>query len=228
MPDWQKHVRARLGALGLDPACEQEIIAELAGHLEDRCEEYRWKGAAEDEAAGQAIAEVSSWAKLGRRIRRAKQEGNMKERLRNLWLPGFAISLLTMGLLTFLNRVGPKPNVIWLSPRWPVLVYVPWLVCLPVIGALGAYWSRRAGGGIREAIAAGLFPVTVLATMASTEFVLLVPVALLVDRHVSFQLLLEAFAITALYIVVIPGAALLVGISPFLRRRRRDSSSEAA
>ena len=32
MPDWKTHIRRRLAALSIDPACEAEIIDELAQH----------------------------------------------------------------------------------------------------------------------------------------------------------------------------------------------------
>jgi hypothetical protein len=37
MPDWRQYLRARLGPLGLHHEREEEILTELAEHLEDQC-----------------------------------------------------------------------------------------------------------------------------------------------------------------------------------------------
>ncbi len=55
--DWADHLRPRLSSLRLAPAREQEIVEELAQHLEDRWRELVAGGAGEDEARRLALAE---------------------------------------------------------------------------------------------------------------------------------------------------------------------------
>jgi len=50
MRNWTEHVRPRLSSLRLSPAREQEIVEELAQHLEDRWRELVAGGASEDDA----------------------------------------------------------------------------------------------------------------------------------------------------------------------------------
>jgi hypothetical protein len=52
MPDWKALVRKRMESesLGLGPAPEEEIVCELASHLEDCCEELGAQGFCKSEA----------------------------------------------------------------------------------------------------------------------------------------------------------------------------------
>jgi hypothetical protein len=47
MPDWKALVLERMESLGLSRALEEEIVSELAGHLEDCYEELRTQGVCE-------------------------------------------------------------------------------------------------------------------------------------------------------------------------------------
>ena len=58
MPDWSREIAALVGAVGLDPAREAEILEELGQHLNDRYEELLAAGASEDEARRAAIGEL--------------------------------------------------------------------------------------------------------------------------------------------------------------------------
>ena len=58
MPDWKQHIRPRLGLLRLSPTRENEIIDELAQHLDDRWRELIAGGASEDEAVRLALAQL--------------------------------------------------------------------------------------------------------------------------------------------------------------------------
>ncbi len=222
MPDWRQFVRERLGRPGLDPASEAEIFAELAHHLEDLHEDFCQHGVSAEEAAQAALGEVADWSKLGQHIRQAKcGEGAMNERGKHLWVPGLVTLAVSMSILMIGVRAGLRPQVIWIDPRIPLLLYIPWLLVLPVIGALGAYWSRYAGGGLRARMVAGLFPVAALLAL----FLLVLPVGLVVDRHVPLALMLKSVAINLVGWVAIPGIALLAGALPFLRGRAEWKSS---
>jgi hypothetical protein len=212
--DWQQLVRNRIGALGLHPEREEEVIAELAGHFEDVYEDNLSCDASTEQAFACAFSEVSDWAGLSREIRHAaREEEPMNERTKNLWLPGMVTLFLSSVVLMLITRFGPLPQFVWVDPRVPLLLYVPWLVSLPLFGALGAYWSRRAGGRLRSRILAGVFPVLALAA----PFFLILPVALVFEGRGWRLLQLKAFVIFLLGWVVIPGAALLAGVLPFMK-----------
>ncbi len=54
MPDWKKLVHERLQKLSLPPERKQEIVNEIAGHMEDVNEERLQEGISEKEALEQA------------------------------------------------------------------------------------------------------------------------------------------------------------------------------
>jgi hypothetical protein len=68
MPDWEKLVSRRLAQLALDERERQEVVGELAGHLEEIYEDFRQKGASQDHAIRGALLQVENWNKLRQEI----------------------------------------------------------------------------------------------------------------------------------------------------------------
>jgi hypothetical protein len=203
MPDWRRFVRERLGTLGLSPDREEEIRAELADHLADQSQH------------ADRPAEEIDWRSLACEIRRA-EEDPMSHTAKTLWVPGVSVLLLASIMLIVVTRVVPA--TLWLSPSGPWMMLGPWLLSYFVFGALGAYWSRRAGGDPRARLLSGVFPLTLHLAI----FVLPMIVAATVDsprfpEHSQLGWLLR----TSLGWIVIPGVALAVGAMPFLRNSAR-------
>lgn len=217
MPDWTLLVRQRLDTLGLAPGREEEILVELAGHLDDVYAGWIHRGVPAEEAAGLTLNEVPDWAGLRRQIYHAEHvEEDMNQRIKSLWLPGLLTSLLCMGLLFVFQRMGPGPHFIWQGQNPPIVLYWHWYLFLPVAGAFGAYCSRRAGGDIWGRVVAGLFPAFVLVTLMVLSFF----VSMFVDRQVPLNVKLPAMLAYMLGWVVAPGLALLLGVLPFLQQPR--------
>ena len=135
MPDWEVLVGERLAEGSLAPGERREVIAELAGHLEETFEQLRRQGLSEQAAIEGALSQVRNWQSLRRKIQKARvKEDVMTDRVKQVWLPGFLTLFLSMMLLMLIQFIGPKPLV--LSPHgWRVMapmavIYVPWLVCL--------------------------------------------------------------------------------------------------
>lgn len=223
MRDWQTLVEQRLGSLALEPEEKTEVIPELAAHLEETFEELRRQGLTEEAAAERALSEAKDWRSLRRKIQKARRkEDGMTDRVKQVWLPGFLTLFLSMMLLMVIQFIGPKPLV--LSPHgWRVMapmtvIYVPWLLCLVPIGAMGAYLSGRAGASRRGTFVSMVFPVLPYFVF----FVLAFPVSLILDDHVAHNVMLSALCIGLLAWVVLPGIALLAGGLPtqiFLSRQ---------
>jgi len=60
MLEWSPEIKKRLAGLNLRPEREAEIIEELSDHLQDRYEELRARGAKDDDAFRDVIAELDS------------------------------------------------------------------------------------------------------------------------------------------------------------------------
>jgi predicted permease len=58
MPEWKLEIRKHLAGLDLRPEREAEIVEELSDHLQQSYEELRARGAADDEALREVMAEV--------------------------------------------------------------------------------------------------------------------------------------------------------------------------
>jgi len=210
MPDWQELVRKRLSGLKLGSAEREEVHAELAVHLEESYESLRTKGLPEQAAMQQTLAQVADWQDLRREIQIARtvKENLMNDRVRQLWLPGLLTFALSMGLLELVQKFGARPIVLDLDKGTPVLMfYTPWLLVLPLAGALGAYLSKRAGGSARIVLASSIFPVLPFGVV----FMIAGPVGLVISHSLAHHIVTAAFFSMSVGWVLAPGIALLVG-----------------
>lgn len=230
MPDWQEFVRQRLAGLELDSAEKEEVQTELAAHLEESYEIFRKQGLRKEEAVCRTLDQVSDWQELRSKISAARRrEDPMNKRLQQLWIPGFLTLILsTVLLMTLQEAFGVKPLIVSSGPS-AILFYLPWLVSLPFIGALGAYLSSRAGGSRRTVLLASMFPAVALAT----AFLLMFPIGMIVEWVTRNDLSFKIVAITLLsnWIgwIVVPGAALLAGglvAHVFLNRGSSSQSTQ--
>jgi hypothetical protein len=209
----------------MDAEREEEIITELAGHLEDLYEDLLRRGKPESEAAQFALSTAADWDEVRREIQvAAKEEVIMNHRVKALWLPGACTIALSGVLLRLLQGMPAAPPVTWVWHGAYLLVYWQWLLCLPLIGALGAYWSRRAGGKLLERSLAASFPA--LTWMGFPG--LLLPFVLVFHWIVyhDFKLVPPALFFLVGW-VVLPEAALLLGASVFFRGDAAESRQAA-
>ncbi len=212
MSDWNALVRERLELANLPSEEQEQIVAELASHLDDLDTEYRERGLNETEATKCAMREVTDWRGLAKSIQRAKlEEGTMNDRTKRLWLPGLvstAIALvLPILLLMTLTRIGVEPG------RYHARMIGPlWLLACAFGGAAGAGLSRRSGGTHIARLAAAVFPVVIVVVAIGCFIVLVRPFG--APQFMAWSERARFFHMTSLY-----GAASLLGGLPFLRSR---------
>jgi hypothetical protein len=226
MPDWDALVRARLAGISLEPQELGEVIAELAGHLEETFEQVLRQGFPEEAAVERALSQVENWPSLRRKIQIVRsKESIMTNRVRQLWTPGFLTLLLSMVLLMVIQFIGPKPLIVsahgWRMIAPAAVIYVPWLLSLLPIGAMGAYLTGRAGASQRAIFLSSVFPVLPYFVL----FLIAFPVSVILDDHVAHNVMLSALLIGLIAWVLVPGTALLAGglLVELLRARRSAS-----
>jgi hypothetical protein len=219
MPDWRKLVGEHLATLALDAQEREEVIEELAAHFDETFMDLRKRGLTEENATSRCLDEVRDWNSLRRSLQAARRKENvMSNRVKQLWLPGLLTFTLSMGLLALAQIYGPKPWILsWGHPPMAV-VFIPWLFALPLVGAIGAFLSHRAGGSRRAIFFSIIFPVVpFLATI-----LLITPVILAFDRFIAHNPVPASIPVAVLGLVFLPGVALLVGGLPmqlFIARR---------
>ncbi len=205
----RKFIRRELAGLVLGPEERKEIVAELASHLDEVFDGLLRKGVGEEEALRRTLSQAGSWQNLRRDIQAARSEENtMTNRVRQFWLPGLVTFVLSGGALGLLEKFGPRPWIVTLRGVLPVgLLYIPWLLLLPLIGALGAYLSHRAGGSRRAVFSSIVFPVLPILI----SILLVLPVSLFSDHFMAHMIGPMSLVMALLGWVLVPGAALLVG-----------------
>jgi hypothetical protein len=226
MPDWREIVRDRLTPLRVGEKRQEDIVAELAGHLDELYEDMVRQGRSEVEAVRFASSSVADWAELRREIQLAANEGViMNHRVKALWLPGVWTSALSMLLLRlFQIPWAPAPYVFWLRNGMALVIYWRWLLCLPLIGALGAYLSRRAGGKLLDRVLAASLHILGLTCVLVLGFC----IGLVLDFRVPLSLRLVGIAVYLLGWGITPCFLLLLGALPFLRGDAAESGQVAA
>lgn len=201
MRDWSAVVGARLAALGLNAEREDQIRAELAGHLEDAYADALRSGCTEEDAVARALERVPDWTHLASAIHHANQEeGPMSHDAKTLWLPGMAALGCAAAVLVGGTRL--LPGSLWLDPGAALPMMAAMLLAYLLCGALGAWWSRRAGGRVAARFVAGVFPLALHLCMVLVAAIRL---------HGDVQP-----GVVALRFIVIPGIALTIGALPFL------------
>jgi hypothetical protein len=228
MPGDLEQVKKRLGKLGLPPRREEEISRELGEHVEDHAAELQAAGLTKDQAQREALESVRDWPQLREQILVVETgEVNMNYRTKVLWLPAFGALFMSNMLLAGIQIFGPLPHFFILHPGKGMQIFilrpgkvmeifcaflVPWLFTQPAVGAVAAWWSRRAGGVTRHQLLAALSPAIALLAV----FVLILPWAMIVEEKHNLSVI--TFLVLTVTWVLLPAVPLLLGAAPFLRR----------
>ncbi len=221
MPDWERLVAERLGHLKLPPEERREVIVEIAAHLEECYQGLRDAGSPDPE--GYTLAQVRDWNALCRKIRRAK-EGRMSFAWKVI-MPGLAALFLAQIALSLSLRalaplVGKPIEVHFHVDASHGAFYYPWLLTLPLAGALGAWLARRAGASTGQRLAAALFP-AIFVVVVSTLF----GVVALVSQRLFSEFKLANQATVFLYWVIAPAIACAIGAWPFLSGKSQQTAN---
>jgi hypothetical protein len=209
MRNWRAYVNERLGSAPISQ--REQLVDELTAHLEDCYSALRAQGLSEEEACAWTCAKAGDWDELRREVVLAKQEGVMNDRVRQIWIPSFVTLVMgwvALGLILW-SGVGPVTGDWWHAGKLGAILYWPWLVILPFVGALGAYLSRRAKGMGWRVHVSGVFPVVAIGVV----FAVTLPFASAVDpRVVPFFRINSLLANVACWFVL-PGIALWLGVA---------------
>jgi hypothetical protein len=221
--DWSALVHHHLASVRVDDRRRGEIAAELAAHLEDAYDGALRRGCTEAEAVACAMERVPDWHALAVAVDQATDEGAMMTtHARTVLLPGTTMLLAAATGMAITLSVTPADR--WADPRWYVHALAAALALLfyLVLGAIGAAWSRHAGGSPGERLAAGAFPLVLhlaVVGLGVGEDMLFALSRGGQGRHLGIHL--ADIPNMILPMLVAPGVALLLGVLPFARRSAR-------
>ena len=215
MPDWEQLVRDRLPLPKLPGQTREEIISELASHLEEIYQQNVVRLANEHDAVEHTLREAGDWSVLAENIANITGKRKlMNLRTRALWLPALATLLAASLFLRLLTEISLEPRFLVRLTGLGPWFYSCWLLANLLFGSLGAFLSGRAGGSRRERLVAGVFPALVMFGLCAVA----IPVSVAVDRNPVVLHHPWYLAVGVVVWVVAPGTALLLGAMPFLRK----------
>jgi len=221
MRDWRKLVQERLAVQGQNNAIDESVVQELAEHLEDLDTESRGSSLTQDEELRRIERRVGDWLALRQGIEGMRQEGDVQERVKQFWLPSLVTLLVGWGILATLIWAGVHPYMTHPGNPEGLFLYLPWLVALPFVGALGAYIARRAKSQSWKVYVAGAFPAVAMFMV----FLLILPWAFVVNPQVAPGLKATSIMANMVSWVVLPGIALGLGVAmQGMGQRRRPAS----
>ena len=199
MPDWNLVVREQFRRLQLPPEWVEEVIAELAAHLEEQYEEHLAGGLIQSEAFDLTLKPVN-WSRLAKDIESSKgKEELMNRRTKQIWFPSLLSLTASIGWMTI-----PGIPSYFRAPR-PSLPYLVWMITLPLVGATVGYLSRRAGSTRAAQLVTVLLPAIVMCAL----WVMIISTVGL--ERIQHPLPFAHLGVGFLIWVVLQGAALLCG-----------------
>jgi hypothetical protein len=137
-----------------------------------------------------------------------KKGDPMDFHVKKVWLPGAGSCLLLFLCLYFMSSSLPLDRSRFL------VTSIPYLAVMPLVGALGAYLSRRMKGSVIERIFSALFPVFTFAVLFAVRIVY----GLFFEGEpYTLPHFLSGLSVTLIFIVV-GGMLLVLGAWPFCRR----------
>jgi hypothetical protein len=256
MPDWYKKVLRKLENSKFSAEERREISRELGDYLEDSCGDASSHGLDNCAATERAISELDEDTRLAANLFRARKEGNMNlnDRTKQVWLP-VVVMLIASAALLAAFQIGASWAYGAYGPRQPaqnlvalmanlrrhgavaLLIYLAWLYTLPFLGALGAYRSRRAGSSLSAQIVTGLSPLILFSAIFVGQYasaskgtsLSFLAMNALPPAHIFFPFWTTPSNLLLTWIVI-PGAALLLGILPFFWKSviRADARTASA
>ena len=162
MRDWQVEVGDRMGGLKLCAEARADVFRELSCPFDEIYDEARQRGAGEREAREQALGSVRDWKRFASEVQREKETlMTMTPFRRKVVAPGlvgFVFCVIPLWITSMLHHSGAQYVFRPVDPQHYFTFNIPWLLALPIAGAVGAWMSRRHGGSRRQRLAAGLFP----------------------------------------------------------------------
>ena len=212
MPDWNNLIRERLGSLNLPSSAQEEVIRELASHMQDIYEGKIAEEVSEAHALELALKQVVHWRSLTKEIERAKsREGIMNTRSKQFWLPALLSLSASMIWLMAIELIAEKLHMPWRHANVAFMPYVLWIITLPLIGAASGYLSYRAGSARLACFSAVTFPCVVMFAFW------LVLVSYLLARRTAENIHALSIGYGFFFWVLLPAAALLIGTWPLSR-----------
>lgn len=167
MRDWESLVGERMSGLKLCNETRSDVVRELACHFEQDYEDARERGAGEQEAREQALGLVRDWNRFTRDVEQEKETlMTMTPFKRTVVMPGM-VALVFSGIglwvTSMLFRSGAQYVFHPVDPPRYFTFNIPWLLALPLVGAIGAWMSWRNGGNSSQRFQAGIFPTVTFA-----------------------------------------------------------------
>jgi hypothetical protein len=237
MRDWQMEVGNRMDGLKLCSEVRGDIVRELACHFEQLDEDARKDGASEHDAREQALESVKDWKRFASEVQKEKETfmttTPFKRRVVYPGMIALTLSAVALWITSVMHHYGSQYIFYVIqAPRYFVF-NIPWLLALPVAGAVGAWFSWRHGGNTGDRASAALFPslmylAAILGSMLlSVIFITIITVFHIGPRPGDFRGATPMEWVVRILMmltpwVFAPALSCLIGAMPFLWLKKQE------
>jgi len=211
-------VRERLKALRLSDPEREEVFAEIAAHLECVAKELRTNGAGERQAVQMALSQLNDTDRILKGIQRERTR-EMRDSFRKVWLPAAVVLFLVYASQMIIYRLVPEPRTYRIMGNYYAYSW-GWLLMVVVCGALGAWWSREAGGSVRDRIVVALAPAETMAVVIAILLPLDAIVQISMEHRTPYFLSHKQMVLATLLWLLHTAIPSLIGAAPLLRAGR--------
>jgi len=206
-PSSQEYLHTLAKKLHVDPRTGRDILLELQGHLEDRCQELQERGVSYQEALQQAVQELGDPKGIAQALYSVHSKGSWREismaTLPHLFLAGLfalhlwtSLTLLIVALVvaTFVSVRGWKRG----KPKWTY----PWLGYCMAAPALSWLLALAAlGYGAWQYVTTGSLPFSLPIYLLLLAYI---PFSLWITANVIFRIIRQDWLLASLTALPFP------------------------
>jgi hypothetical protein len=212
MHDWENVIRQRLRILRVCPTPRaEELVGELASHLEDSYEDSLRNGLPPDTAFHHAVVQIERRSRICLTLR-VLWEVLMTDFARKVGLPGLLTFASAMVIAWVLDLAHIQPKTIFMANGLYLSLPAAWLCLVPICGAVGVFVSHRSGGSRLQRVAACLFPSAIMGAVLLLIFVAGFAISRFVpDSGWDWALVVPGLALWLTGSAILPAIPLLAG-----------------
>lgn len=226
MSEMRDYVRLQLSSLRLEESEREDLVAEIALHLDLALEDCRTAGLTEEETRRYLRSQFGDRKLLLKGLRRTKETA-MRDRFRRMWLPALCVGFFAYFSEVVLLRFIVRPQAVQVLGIYYAYSWI-WLFVVAVLAGFGAWWSRAVGGSVKERLVVVLAPAEVMAAVIAIILPLDCVIEAIANRSLPYPVRHPIVLLVGVLWMLHCAVPSLIGAAPFLFDRSGNAKVVAS